>query len=86
MGHGARALLSLAERLLRFQHLGALQSPDLERDLFHRRGRDGEHAAQLRVPISLHDLGRRRRRRQAELAAHLVLDLGLDVREVSHGA
>jgi hypothetical protein len=84
--HGARALLALAEGLLRLQHFRALEPANLERDLLQRRCRHGQGGAELGMAIALDDLRRHRLRAQTEGGAHLVLDLGVDVGEVTHRA
>ena len=81
--HRAGALLALAERLLRLQHLGALQAAHLERDLLQRGPRDGQRRAELGVAVALDDLGRHRLHAEAEVAADLVLELRLDMGEVA---
>src|SRR5256886_7392031 len=84
--HRAPALLPLAEWLLRLEDLGALEPPHLERNLFKRRARHGEHRAELGVAVPLDDLGGHRRGLEAELPAHPPLELRLDVGEGAHGS
>src|SRR5256886_1717754 len=83
--HRARALLPLAERLLRLEDLGALEPPHLERDRLERRGGHGEHRAELGVAIPLDDLRGDERGLEPELPTHLRLELGLAVGEGAHG-
>ena len=84
--HRRRALLALAERLLDLAHLRAREVPDLERELVERGRADGERGEQLRVPVALDDLRRRRRRLEAEALAGDPLDLGVDRRVLADGA
>ncbi len=79
--HRGRALLPLAERLLRLAHLGALQMADLYRKLLERRGDAREHAEEMRVTIALNDLRRDRSRLQVHAPADVALDRGRYVRE-----
>ena len=59
----------------------AWQSPDLEREFFERRGRDGERAEQLRVTIALNDLRRDGRRLETQTPADVRFDRRRQVRE-----
>ena len=50
------ALLSSAERLLRFEHLGALQMADLGRQPLEAGARERDRAEQLGVAVARDDL------------------------------
>src|SRR6476620_1407594 len=50
---------------------------DLERELLQRCRGDGKSGQQLRVPVALQDLSRRRRRLETEPLASHALDLGI---------
>src|SRR5207253_9505592 len=63
----ARARLALRERLLRLEDFGALEIPDLERDLLERGREEREGAHELGVPVALDDLGGDRLRDEPEL-------------------
>ena len=84
--HRARARLARRERLLRLEDFGALEIPDLERDLLERGREERERAHELGVPVALDDLGGDRLRDEPELAADLLLDVGVDVSEGPHRA
>ena len=84
--HRRRALLSLAERLLDLAHLGAREVADLDRELVERRRAHGERREQLRVPVALDDLRRRRCRLEPEALARDSLDLGVDRRVLADRA
>ena len=58
VGHRARALLALPERLLDLAHLGALEVPDLGREPLERGARERDRAQQLGVAVARHDLRR----------------------------
>src|ERR1700675_2527161 len=84
--HRARALLlALAERLLRFAYLGALEVADLERERLDRRPDRRARVHDLGVAVAGQHLGRGNRP-QAELLAHVALDRGVDVRVGPYGA
>ena len=72
-------LLALAERLLDFAHLGALQVPDLERERLDRRTERRARVHHLGVAVAGEHL-RRRHRTQPEVLAHVLLDERIDVR------
>ncbi len=84
--HRRGALLALAERLLDLAHLRAREMPDLECELVERGRADRECGEQLRVPVTLDDLRRRRGRLEAEALARDPLDLGVDRRVLADGA
>ena len=75
--HRRRALLPAPERLLHLGDLGAREVPDLERERVERGGDDGERRQQLGVTVALEDLGRARRRLEAEALARDPLELGI---------
>ncbi len=79
--HRRRALLGLAEGLLRLADLGALQVADLDGEALDRPGDDGHGREELRVPVARHDLRGERFRHQAESLADVGLDLRRQVRE-----
>ena len=54
--HRRGALLAGGERLLDLADLGAREVADLEAEGVERRGDDGEHREELRVPVALDDL------------------------------
>ena len=66
-----------AERLLDLADLGAREVPDLGREAVDRGGDDRERREQLGVAVALEDLGRARRRLEAEPLAGDALDLGI---------
>src|SRR6266511_5495063 len=76
--HRRGTLLALAERLLDLAQLRAREVADLERELVERRRADRERGEQLRVPVALDDLRRRRRGLEAETLARDALDLRVD--------
>ena len=85
--HRRRALLALAERLLRLAHLGALQVADLGRDALERPGQDGERREEHRVAVARDDLGGDRLRRRARAArGPSASTVGSMVRERPDGA
>ena len=66
-----------AERLLDLAHLGPREVADLGREAIERRGEQRERREQLGVTVALEDLGRARRRLEAEPLARDALDLRL---------
>ena len=86
VGHGRRALLALAERLLGLAHLGALQVADLDGELLDAGADDGQGAEERGVPVALHDLVADGLDAEAELRADELLDARVDVVVGAHGA
>ena len=76
--HRRRALLALAERLLHLGDLGSRQVPDLGREALERGSGDGQRRQELRVPVALDDLRRRRLGLETQALAGDPLDLGID--------
>ena len=73
--HRRRALLAAPERLLDLPHLGPGEMSDLEREPIQRGRKERERREELGVAIALEDLGRARRRLEAERLACDALDL-----------
>ncbi len=71
--HGTRPLLALAERLLHFVHLRALQVPHFESHLFERCGDHGERCHIVGVPVALNHLRGDIGALDAQFLAHVVL-------------
>src|SRR5262249_1842483 len=86
VAHGARPLLTLPEWLLGFEDLGALEPSHLECDLLQRSRGNRQRRTELGMAVALHDLRRHRCGLEPELAAHLLFDLGIDLRKVSDRA
>ena len=85
VGHGGRALLAGAEWLLGLEHLGALQVPDLHRDLLDRARRDGQGAEELCMAVALNHLGGDGSRAKPEGFTHPGLHRGRHIGEGPHG-
>ena len=66
--------------------LGAREMPDLERERVERRGDDRERREELGMAVALEDLGRGRRRLEAEPLARDPLELGIGRRVRADGA
>src|ERR1700760_3630035 len=75
--HRRRALLLLAEVLLRFPHLGPLQMPDFNRDLVERAADDCQCRDVRSVPVSLNHLRGNRSRLQPETCTNSLFVLWL---------
>ena len=84
--HGRRALLLLAEVLLRLANFGALQVADFDGDLVEGAAEDGQRADVGGVAIALDDLRGYGRRLEAEAGADALFVLGLEVAEGADGA
>jgi len=80
VGHGARTLLSRAERLLYLPDLRSSQVADLQRDLLQRRRCDGQGPHELGVNVALHHLRRGLRRAQSQCGADVFLHRRVDLR------
>src|SRR2546422_8366204 len=80
-----RSFLPLAEGLLGFEDLRALQPTHFEGDFLERGRGDRQHRAELGMAVTLYDLRGDRRRFQTELTAHLGFEVRLDVGKVADG-
>ena len=67
--HRRTAFLPVAEKFFHFENFGPLQMTELGRPAIDARGDQRERGQKFRVPVALDDLGRKRRRFQAELLA-----------------
>ncbi len=79
--HRRRTLLPLGEVLLRLQHFGLLEVPDLRGELLQRAADHREDGHELGMAVALQDLGRDRRRREPELRADILLHLRAEMFE-----
>ncbi len=84
--HRRRALLARREELLGFQHLGALQMADFDREALDRRGDDAERRKEHRVAVARDDLRRDRLGLEAHLLGDMLFDARIDLREGADGA
>ena len=73
--HRRGALLTGGERLLDLAHFRAGEVSDLEAEGVERRGDDGEHGEELRVPVALDDLRGVGRGLEAQTLAREPLEL-----------
>ena len=84
--HGRRALLALLERFLRLDDVGLLQQAHLHGDGLERCGGAGQRAHDLGVAVARQHLGGQRVGRQAQLLAHVLLNIGVDAGVRAHRA
>ena len=73
--HRRRPFLPDAERLRELAHLGALPVPYLQCDRLAEGGMDGDRADPLGNAVAHDDLGRHRRRSEAECLGDAALDV-----------
>ena len=78
--HGGTAFLAGGEKLLDFEHFGALQMAELRRPAVDARGDQGQRRVKFRVAVALDDLGGERRGLQAESLADLRSTARIEMR------
>lgn len=78
--HRRRALLARGEIFLGFADVRALEVADFRRNLFERRGADGDRRDEFGMTVALDDLRCEADRREAERFADHFLDFRVDVR------
>jgi hypothetical protein len=84
--HGAAALLAFSERLLGFEHLGALEMAELDGPSLDARANERQRELKFRMDVALDDLSGDGRGLEAELFADEILDVGRQVRAGADGA
>ena len=62
MRHCRTAFLPFPEKFFQFENFRALKMPKLSRPTVDARSDQSERSTKFRVPVSLHDLGGKRRR------------------------
>src|SRR3954469_4177170 len=78
--HGRAPLLAFTEKFFDLQDLRALKMPKLRRPAVDARSNQRQREQKFRVPVTLDDLGRNRRRPQPQLLADACFDLWIKMR------
>ncbi len=84
--HRRRTLLALGEELLGFQHLGALQMADFDREPLDRGGDHAERRKIHRVAVARDYLGRDRLGHQPHCFRNMFFDARVDLGKSADGA